>query len=234
MSVTIKNAKVTYSNMRNRITPELLSREFCIELPCKSEEITKLREQFKELETKAKSAFSEQEGKKVKGASTERGLGSYLFDDENEYRPGFVRLKFTVFNFNEKEVKNDDGSTKKVRVERLNPIYKNLDFCYKIDNNGKKEYTIPNKDIHWLPLSENIIDIKCSLVASYNKSDNRVTIKLKADDVNIIQASEFRKSGGGYLTLEDEDEEIQSEVEKSEVVQEDEMFDVSDLEALNV
>lgn len=234
MSVTIKNAKVTYSNMRNRITPELLSREFCIELPCKSEEITKLREQFKELETKAKSAFSEQEGKKVKGASTERGLGSYLFDDENEYRPGFVRLKFTIFNFNEKEVKNDDGSTKKVRVERLNPIYKNLDFCYKIDNNGKKEYTIPNKDIHWLPLSENIIDIKCSLVASYNKSDNRVTIKLKADDVNIIQASEFRKSGGGYLTLEDEDEEIQSEVEKSEVVQEDEMFDVSDLEALNV
>lgn len=234
MSVTIKNAKVTYSNMRNRITPELLSREFCIELPCKSEEITKLREQFKELETKAKSAFSEQEGKKVKGASTERGLGSYLFDDENEYRPGFVRLKFTVFNFNEKEVKNDDGSTKKVRVERLNPIYKNLDFCYKIDNNGKKEYTIPNKDIHWLPLSENIIDIKCSLVASYNKSDNRVTIKLKADDVNIVQASEFRKSGGGYLTLEDEDEEIQSEVEKSEVVQEDEMFDVSDLEALNV
>ena len=234
MSVTIKNAKVTYSNMRNRITPELLSREFCIELPCKSEEITKLREQFKELESKAKSAFSEQEGKKVKGASTERGLGSYLFDDENEYRPGFVRLKFTVFNFNEKEVKNDDGSTKKVRVERLNPIYKNLDFCYKIDNNGKKEYTIPNKDIHWLPLSENIIDIKCSLVASYNKSDNRVTIKLKADDVNIIQASEFRKSGGGYLTLEDEDEEIQSEVEKSEVVQEDEMFDVSDLEALNV
>ena len=234
MSVTIKNAKVTYSNMRNRITPELLSREFCIELPCKSEEITKLREQFKELETKAKSAFSEQEGKKVKGASTERGLGSYLFDDENEYRPGFVRLKFTVFNFNEKEVKNDDGSTKKVRVERLNPIYKNLDFCYKIDNNGKKEYTIPNKDIHWLPLSENIIDIKCSLVASYNKSDNRVTIKLKADDVNIIQASEFRKSGGGYLTLEDEDEEIQSEVEKSEVVKEDEMFDVSDLEALNV
>lgn len=233
MGVTIKNAKVTYSNMRNRVTPELLSREFCIELPCKSEEITKLREQFKELETKAKTAFSEQEGKKVKGASTERGLGSYLFEDENEYKSGFVRLKFTIFNFNEKEIKNDDGSTKKTRVEKLNPMYKNLDFCYRIDNNGKKQYTIPNKDIHWLPLSENIVDIKCSLVATYNKSDNRVVIRLKADDVNILQASEFKKSGG-YLTLDDEDEEIQSKVENTEIVQEDELFDMNDLEALNV
>lgn len=236
MSVTIKNAKVTFSNMRNKPNPKLLSREFCIELPSDSPEITALREQFKELENKAKLAYSEKEGKKVKGASTEKGLGEYLFS-ENEYNPGFTRLKFTIYNMRDVEDKKEDGSVIKRRVEKLAPMYKNLDFMYKINNNGQKEYMIPDKDIHWMPLSENIIDINCSLVASYNKTDNRVTIRLKADDVKIVQTSDFGgKSGGsfGFLTLDDENEEIQTKVEKKEPVKEEEMFTAEELAGLEV
>lgn len=231
MSVTIKNAKVTWSNMRNKMTPDLLSREFCIELPSDSPEITKLCADFKELEKKAKETFGEKVGKKVKGASTEKGLGASLFT-ENEYKPGYTRLKFTIYNINEREFKLEDGTVTKKRVETLSPIYKDLDWCYKINNNGAKEYTIPDRDTHWLPLSGNLIDVKCSLRASYNKSDNRVTIRLKADDVNILQASEFNKSGG-FLTL-DGDDEVPVKVEKASVKTSDDMFEEDDMSKLDL
>lgn len=233
MSVTIKNAKVTWSTMRNRVTPDLLSREFCIELPSDSLEVQQLCKDFKTLEAKAKEVYGEKEGKKVKSASTEKGLGASLFT-ENDYKPGYTRLKFTVFNFNDKEFKNEDGTTTKKRVETLSPIYKDcgLDFCYKINNNGEKEYTIPNRDTHWLPLSGNVIDVKCSLRASYNKSDNRVTIRLKADDVNILQASEFSKSSG-FLSLDGEDE-IPKKVEKAVKKSDNELFEEDDMSQLDL
>lgn len=235
MSVTIKNAKVVFSNMKNKPNPKLLSREFSIELPSDSPEIETLRTQFKELENKAKLAYSEKEGKKVKGASTEKGLGDYLFND-NEYNPGFTRLKFTIFNMKDVEDKKEDGSIVKRRVEKLSPIYKNLDFMYKINNNGQKEYMIPDKDVHWMPLSENIINIECSLVASYNKADNRVTIRLKADDVNILQTSDFGKSSGGFgfLTLDDSNEHIENKVEKKSSVEESDTFTAEELASLDV
>lgn len=233
MSVTIKNAKVTWSTMRNRVTPELLSREFCIELPSDSEEVQQLRKDFNQLEAKAKEYYGEKEGKKVKPTSKEKGLGAYLFT-ENDYKPGFTRLKFIIFNFNEKEIKNENGKTIKQRVENLSPIYREsgLDFCYKINNNGEKEYTIPGTDTHWLPLSGNIIDIKCSLRASYNKNDNRVTIRLKADDVNIIQASEFAKSGG-FLALEG-DEDLPKKIEKAATKSDNELFEEDDMSQLDL
>lgn len=232
MTVKIKNATVTFSNMLNKLNKDLLSREFCIELKSDSPEIKQLQTEFKELETKAKDAFSAQVGKKVKNASTEKGLGNTLFC-ENEYKPGYTRLKFTIYNINEMEVKQEDGTTKKQRVEKLSPIYKNLDFCYIINNNGKKEFTIQDTDKHWLPLSNNIIDVTCSLVASYNKSDNRVTIRLKADDVNIVQKEERTKNNNFYITLPSEDEVISNKVEQV-AVEENELFTVSELEELDV
>lgn len=233
MSVTIKNAKVTFSNMRNKMNPQLLSREFCIELPSDSPEITQLREEFKKVEEKAKAYYTEKNGKKCKPASTEKGLGDYLFS-ENDYHPGFTRLKFTIYNIREKEVKLEDGSTKKTRVEVLSSLYKNLDFCYKINNNGAKEYTLEGKDIHWMPLSENIIDVKASLVASYNKTDNRLTIRLRADEVNILKTGEFNgKSGGGDFITLDEDVEIQNKVEKADVSNSD-TFTADELASLDV
>ncbi len=234
MSVTIKNAQVTWSNMLNKLDKKLLSREFCIELPSDSPEIKQLCEEFKMLEEKAKLAYTEQQGKKVKGASQEKGLGAYLFS-ENDYNPGYTRLKFTIFNINDVEETLEDGSKVKKRVERLNPVYKNLDFCYKINNNGQKEYTIDGSTKHWLPLSENIVDIKCSLVASYNKTDNRVTIRLKADDVCIIKASDFNKgSGSGFITLSTENEEIEQRVEQVKPVETSEQFTAEELSELDI
>ena len=89
-------------------------------------------------------------------------------------------------------------------------------------------------DIHhtWLPISGNLIDVKCSLRASYNKSDNRVTIRLKADDVNILQASEFNKSGG-FLTLDGVDE-VPVKVEKASVKTSDDMFEEDDMSKLDL
>ena len=239
MSVTISNATVTFSNMLNKKTKDMFSRYFCVELPTDSPEIQKLQKEFKELEEKAKVHFTEEQGKKVKNASSEKGLGASLFS-ENEYNPNHTQLKFTIFNFNDVEKKLEDGTTKKERIEKLNSIYKNLDFCYRVNNDGKKEYTIGDTEKHWLPLSENIVDIKCSLVATYNKSDNRVSIKLKADEVKIVKASEFNGSKrSNYLTLSDEDEQVVEKVEKakpakSEKVEEEAMFSSEELAELDV
>ena len=48
MTVKIKNATVTFSNMLNKLNKDLLSREFCIELPSESPEVKQLQTEFKE------------------------------------------------------------------------------------------------------------------------------------------------------------------------------------------
>lgn len=231
MTVTIKNATVTWSNMLRKPSKDLLSREFCVELPSDSPEVEKLREQFKELEEKAKKAFTTD--KKCKPASREKGLGNSLFSD-NDYNPGFTRLKFTIFNINDVEKTMEDGSKKKVREEKLSRIYKDLDFIYKVNNDGKKEFFIDGTTKHWVPNSEDVVDIVCSLCASYNKSDNRVTIRLKADDVKIVKTS---YQGGGskyvFITL-DEDQDIETKVENSKPVDEDATFTADELSELDI
>lgn len=234
MSIEFKNVKVTWSTMLRKLTPELNSKEFCFEVPADCEEIQKLRGDFEALEEKAKQHFSEKEGKKVKGASREAGVGEYLFGEEN--KNGNRRLKFIVFNVREnKETKQKE--------EVLASIYnQNPYFCYKVDNNGAKQYEVNGKP--WFPNSNDVINIKCSLLANYNKSAGRITIKLKADEVEIVSSNYSKKSGSsfGYLSLDNEEEEF---VPQAKIVstpketpkakeKDEEIFSAEDLASLDI
>ena len=113
-------------------------------------------------------------------------------------------------------------------------MYKDLDFIYKVNNDGKKEFFIDGTTKHWVPNSGDVVDITCSLCASYYKSKNKVTIHLKADDVKIVKTS---YQGGGsksaFITL-DEDQDIETKVEKSKPVDEDATFTADELSELDI
>lgn len=233
--VSFNNAEVTFSTMLNKIeNKNFYGRVFTIKVPIDSPQIKELQAQFKTLNENAKKSFSEQVGKKVKDASKEKDAGRDLFE-ESQYYEGFAELKFQITNIREKEVKQEDGTTKKSRYETLNPIYPSLDICYKIDNNGKKEYKSENGK-NWYPLNTNIVNVKCSLVASYLQKDNRVKIQLKANEVELVKSDVGSQDKGprtGFLTL-DNNEEFAKQVESAIPVEDNEMFNVDELASLDV
>jgi hypothetical protein len=204
-----ENVEVSFSTMLNKLeSKNFYGRMFTIKVPKDSPELASLQEQFKTLEKNAQTKFSEDLGKKVKPASRERGTGKDLFE-ESQWKEGFMELTFQVTNVREKEDKQEDGTVKKVRYEVLNKVYSSPDFCYKINNNGEKEYKT-EQGKNWYPLNTNIININVSLMASYIEKESRVKIQLKANDVEIIDSKVGSKSSGPktkFLTL-DEDEEV--------------------------
>lgn len=228
--VKIKNAKVSYSTMLNRIDKAKKGRTFIILVPADSPELAKIKELYGELNTQAKTVFGEKLGKKLKNADTD------IFE-ESVYHEGFVELKFNVYNINEKELENEDGTKTTKLVENLNPMYKgNSRFCYFVDNNGNKIYeTNTGKGIY--PLSGNTVDITLSLVAKYNSQKNRPSILFKAEDVKIVESDFGNKSSSpstGFLTLDGDDEDIQNNVEMAKTVDENEVFSENELTALDV
>lgn len=232
MSTEFKNAKVIFSNMRNKVTKDMFSKEFSIAVPSDCEQIKQLQADFDTLEKKAQAFYGEREGKKVKPASREKGVGAFLLDDTYD-KDGTKRLKFIVYNIREQEVKTEDGKVVKKLAEVLSPLYPKLNFCYRINNNGSKEYVTDN-GTPWLPLSENIINVKCSLRASYNKNDNRVVIRLRADDVEIVTSNYTGKGKSSFLSLDGDDTDFEKEVEVAPKVEENEIFDANDLANLDV
>ena len=234
MTVEIKNATVTWSSLLRKKDKDLKSRSFSIELPSDSPEIEKLRKDFEDLNQKAMAGFTKD--KKVKPVDKYGNkLGKSLFTD-NEYNPGFTRLEFSIFGTKEVEKELEDGTKKTVQEEELKRMYKNLDFMYRVNNDGKKEYYIDGTDKHWLVGGGDTVDIKCSLVASYLKAKNRVHIALKADDVKIVKTSYTGGGGnGGFITLSDENEEIETKVEKAKPAKDDSVtFTADELQELDI
>ena len=222
-SVEFKNVTVSFSTMLNKLDNKLFGRMFSVKIPMDSPELKKLQEQFTELNTIAKKAYSEEHGVKVKDASREKGAGRDLFE-ESAYAEGFAELKFNIVNVRDKEVTDENGKTTKSRYEVLNKIYKSLDFIYKINNNGEKEFST-EKGNHWVPLNTNVIDLKCSLVASYDEKDKRPRIQLKADEVKILESTIGSKTTSNkvtYLTLDGVDEEAETKVENKKPSKKDE------------
>ena len=231
MAVEFKNVKVVFSNMRNKLNKNLLTqggRMFSVEVDVNTPEFKQLQEEFKELNKMAKEAFAEKSGKKVKDASKEKGVGNYLFGERDEEYADKARLKFIVYNIREKEVTGGD-STKKELYEVLSPVYSDPNFTYKLDNNGKKQF-VTEGGKPWTPLSENIIDIKCSLVAGYNSTDSRVSIRLKADEVRIIESNvpSSNKKGYGMLTLDGAVQNVAKKVEYAKPTQDESAFFTDD------
>ena len=228
-SVEFKNVTVSFSTMLNKLDNKLFGRMFSVKIPMDSPELKELQKQFKELNAIAKEKYSEEHGVKVKDASKEKGAGRDLFE-ESAYAEGFAELKFNIVNVREKEVKDEDGKTSKSRYEAFNPIYKNLDFIY-------KEFST-EKGNHWVPLNTNVIDLKCSLVASYDEKDKRPRIQLKADEVKILESTIGSKSTGTkkvYLTLGGAEDEVETKVETKKASKKDEdLISGDELGALDI
>lgn len=244
MTVEFKNVKVTFSNLRNKLTKQVMTqggRHFAIEVDVNSPEFKQLQEEFMALSKMAKEQFTENLGKKVKEATKENGVGDYLFGERDEKYGDKARLKFYVYNVNEVDVTQEDGSTKKELQEKLQWIYgNNPNFSYKLDNNGKKEF-ITNKGTPWCPLSENIVDVTCSLVAGYNKMANKVTIKLKAEEVRIIDSQYGSNNNGDKQKLIctlDDNKKISKDIEYTKPADvdftQDEIAKFDSLEELDV
>ena len=237
MAVEFKNVKVVFSNMRNKLNKNLQKqggRMFSVEVDANSPEFKQLQEQFNDLNKLAKEIYGEKNGKKVKDASKEKGVGSYLFGERDEEYGNNARLKFIVYNIREKDVTTEEG-TRQELYEVLSPIYDNDKFTYKLDNNGNKQYVLESGKI-WTPLSENTIDIKCSLVAGYNSTDNRVSIRLKADEVRIVESNV--PSGGKnkmeMVTLEGVVQKNVKKVEYAQPSKDEAEFTTDELVALDV
>lgn len=237
MAVEFKNVKVVFSNMRNKLNKNLQKqggRMFSVEVDTNSPEFKQLQEQFNDLNKLAKEIYGEKNGKKVKDASKEKGVGNYLFGERDEEYGNNARLKFIVYNIREKDVTTEEG-TKQELYEVLSPIYDNDKFTYKLDNNGNKQYVLESGKI-WTPLSENTIDIKCSLIAGYNSTDNRVSIRLKADEVRIIESNV--PSGGKnkmeMVTLEGVVQKNAKKVEYAQPSKDEAEFTTDELVALDV
>lgn len=219
--IEIKNAKVSYSTMKNKDTKKIFGRVFKVLVPIDSPELEETIKQYKKLDEKARIAYGEKTEQKVKKAKS--------VDDvfqESIYEEGYVELPFNVYFLREEVVKDEDGNPvlddkgkeKVTKTEELNPIYTNPNFTYVLDNNGNKVYQCTETS-YWAPLSGNMINIKYSLVSKYSKKNNQPVIQLKAEEVQLLN-TEFTgtKSGGskmGFLTLSDEDEEIEEKVEKA-------------------
>lgn len=237
MAVEFKNVKVVFSNMRNKLNKNLQKqggRMFSIEVDANSPEFKQLQEQFNDLNKLAKEIYGEKNGKKVKDASKEKGVGNYLFGERDEEYGNNARLKFIVYNIREKDVTTEEG-TRQELYEVLSPIYDNDKFTYKLDNNGNKQYVLESGKI-WTPLSENTIDIKCSLIAGYNSTDNRVSIRLKADEVRIVESNV--PSGGKnkmeMVTLEGVVQKNAKKVEYTQPSKDEAEFTTDELVALDV
>ena len=237
MAVEFKNVKVVFSNMRNKLNKNLQKqggRMFSVEVDANSPEFKQLQEQFNDLNKLAKEIYGEKNGKKVKDASKEKGVGNYLFGERDEEYGNNARLKFIVYNIREKDVTTEEG-TKQELYEVLSPIYDNDKFTYKLDNNGNKQYVLESGKI-WTPLSENTIDVKCSLVAGYNSTDNRVSIRLKADEVRIVESNV--PSGGKnkmeMVTLEGVVQKNVKKVEYAQPSKDEAEFTTDELVALDV
>ena len=237
MAVEFKNVKVVFSNMRNKLNKNLQKqggRMFSVEVDANSPEFKQLQEQFNDLNKLAKEIYGEKNGKKVKDASKEKGVGNYLFGERDEEYGNNARLKFIVYNIREKDVTTEEG-TRQELYEVLSPIYDNDKFTYKLDNNGNKQYVLESGKI-WTPLSENTIDIKCSLVAGYNSTDNRVSIRLKADEVRIVESNV--PSGGKnkmeMVTLEGVVQKNVKKVEYAQPSKDEAEFTTDELVALDV
>lgn len=237
MAVEFKNVKVVFSNMRNKLNKNLQKqggRMFSVEVDANSPEFKQLQEQFNDLNKLAKEIYGEKNGKKVKDASKEKGVGNYLFGERDEEYGNNARLKFIVYNIREKDVTTEEG-TRQELYEVLSPIYDNDKFTYKLDNNGNKQYVLESGKI-WTPLSENTIDVKCSLVAGYNSTDNRVSIRLKADEVRIVESNV--PSGGKnkmeMVTLEGVVQKNVKKVEYAQPSKDEAEFTTDELVALDV
>lgn len=237
MAVEFKNVKVVFSNMRNKLNKNLQKqggRMFSVEVDANSPEFKQLQEQFNDLNKLAKEIYGEKNGKKVKDASKEKGVGNYLFGERDEEYGNNARLKFIVYNIREKDVTTEEG-TRQELYEVLSPIYDNDKFTYKLDNNGNKQYVLESGKI-WTPLSENTIDIKCSLVAGYNSTDNRVSIRLKADEVRIVE-SNVPSGGKNKMEMVTLEGVVQKNVKKAEYAQpskDEAEFTTDELVALDV
>lgn len=219
--IEVKNAKVSFSTMKNKDTKKLFGRVFKVLVPVDSPELEKTIEQYKALNDLAKTTYGEKEGKKIKNAKSVDDVFA-----ESIYNEGFVELAFNVSYFNDEVKTDEDGNPltdengKEIteKVEKLNPVYKkNPNFTYILDNNGNKVFEY-DEGKYWAPLSGNTVNIKYSLVAKYSKKNNQPIIQLKAEEVQLLD-TEFRekKSGSslGFLTLSSEDEEIEQKVEKT-------------------
>ena len=83
---------------------------------------------------------------------------------------------------------------------------------------------------------ENTIDIKCSLIAGYNSTDNRVSIRLKADEVRIVESNV--PSGGKnkmeMVTLEGVVQKNAKKVEYTQPSKDEAEFTTDELVALDV
>lgn len=225
----LKNVTVSFSTMLNKPEKAKYGRGFKILVPIDSPVLKEVKEKYEELNEMAKVKFGESLGKKLKNAKTE------IFD-ESVYHEGFVELPFNIFAMNEIEVETEDGKKTKQYKERLNIIYeKSPMVCYFLDNNGGKMTETENgKKIY--PLSQNIINIEFSLVAGYNKKENRPSIYFKAEDVEIVKSEWGNKDKGpkiGLLTLDSEDEQISKKVENTKV-SEDEFFSADDISELDI
>ena len=202
MTKTFKfeNVTVGFSTMLNRPEKAKFGRMFMVRVPMDSPELEKLKVAYKELNDKAKVHFGTEHGKKLKNADMQ------VFD-ESPYAEGFVELKFNIYNTFEEEVTNEDGTKTKVTKERLNRIYKDDNFCYKLDNNGEKAFLSPNGK-KWRPLSSNIVDVVVSLQALYDTKNNKPKIHFKAEEVRIVESEyggKSNKSNSSILSLDDDD-----------------------------
>lgn len=220
--IEIKNAKVSYSTMKNKDTKKIFGRVFKVLVPIDSPELEETIRQYKKLDERAREFYGQKTEQKVKKAKS--------VDDvfqESIYEEGFVELPFNVYFMREEVVKDEDGKPvldekgkeKTVKTEELNPIYDNPNFTYVIDNNGNKVYQCTETS-YWAPLSGNMVNIKYSLVSKYSKKNNQPVIQLKAEDVQLLNTEFSGKSLGaktGFLTLSDEDDEIEEKVEKAPV-----------------
>lgn len=226
-SFTFKDVEVSFSTMLNKPEKCKYGKNFMVRIPIDNPVIEEMKKAYKELNEVAKEAYSKQLGKKIKNATSVEDVFA-----ESIYAEGFVELKFNVY-FN-RETENEDGTKSSELV--LNTIYETPNFTYKIDNNGKKEYELDNGRF-WQPLSTNKIDIVVSLVAKYDKKNNKPSIQFKAEEVKIIDSQYKGKSSGpktGYITLGGNSTSTETKVESSKPVEDSELFSAEDLQALDV
>lgn len=228
-SMTLKNVEVSFSTMLNSPEKAQYGRNFKIMVPVDSPELEKIKNAYKALNEQAKIAYGEKLGKKLKNADMQ------IFE-ESVYKEGFVELKFNVFFMKQEEVEDENGKKTKVNKEVLNPIYKDKPMvCYLLDDNGNR---VPEGSKKFYPASQNIVDITFSLVAKYDSKNNRPSIMFKAEEVIITKSQLKRhKEGGnglGFISLGDEDDTVEEQHEKAEVVSENEMFTEADISNLDV
>ena len=239
--VSFKNVKVSYSSLKNAEDKCPYGRLFKVVVPMDSPEFNELITQYKELNEKAKAFYSEQEGKKIKNA---KSTDDKFQESTREGEEGMCPLSFNIVYVREREIKDENGKlVGKEKYNKTNELYKDGLNCYKLNNNGTKEYTGqgPNGEYQWLPLSNNIINLDVSLVAKYSAKNTQPIIEVFAEKVEIIHSEQGSKSQSAQnsvkLTLDDDTavntrEEVKQET--ATTVQETELFTSEELSELDV